>query len=255
MPYKAGLIGIIAALWMLCVVGTGWAYFNLPPVPPSDEYGSLLIDRLSTKSGKKAVIFSHWRHRAKFTCRVCHSELDFAMKANATPISETASRKGKFCGACHNGKVAFKHAGNCDRCHAGSLSAATKGFAAFAKSVPIRTHYGDGINWVELLNRGAIKPRHYLNMKSGDMQFAKVLSLDAEGNMIPPAIFPHKAHTDWLECNSCHPDIFNIKKKTTQHFSMSSILKGEFCGVCHLRVAFPMNDCRRCHPGMKEQQS
>jgi c(7)-type cytochrome triheme protein len=177
------------------------------------------------------------------------------MKANMTLITEAASRKGKFCGACHNGKLAFKHVGNCDRCHTGSLSAAAKGFAAFAKSVPVRTSYGDGINWVELLNRGMIKPRHYLNMKSGDMPFDKVLSLDAEGNMIPPAIFPHKAHSDWLECNSCHPDIFNIKRKTTQHFSMSSILKGEFCGVCHLRVAFPMNDCRRCHPGMKEQQT
>ena len=33
---------------------------------------------------------------------------------------------------------------------------------------------------------------------------------------------------------------------------MSAILNGEFCGVCHLTVAFPMDDCQRCHPGMKE---
>jgi hypothetical protein len=37
------------------------------------------------------------------------------------------------------------------------------------------------------------------------------------------------------------------KKKTTKHFSMDRILKGEFCGVCHLTVVFPMNDCKRCH--------
>jgi hypothetical protein len=29
---------------------------------------------------------------------------------------------------------------------------------------------------------------------------------------------------------------------------MARILKREFCGVCHLTVAFPMNDCKRCHP-------
>lgn len=33
---------------------------------------------------------------------------------------------------------------------------------------------------------------------------------------------------------------------------MNNILKGEFCGVCHLSVAFPVNDCARCHPGLKE---
>ena len=253
MPYKTRLTGSVAVFLLVWAGGTACAYFDLPPLPPANEYGSLLIDRLATKSGQKSVVFSHWRHRAKFTCRVCHSELDFAMKANATPITEAASRKGKFCGACHNGKLAFKHVGNCNRCHTGNIIAAAKGFAAFANSVPATTPYGDGVNWVELLRGGTIKPRHYLNMKSGDMPFAKVLSLDAEGSMIPPAVFPHKAHTDWLECNSCHPDIFSIKKKATQHFSMSSILKGEFCGVCHLRVAFPMNDCRRCHPGMKEQ--
>jgi c(7)-type cytochrome triheme protein len=51
----------------------------------------------------------------------------------------------------------------------------------------------------------------------------------------------------WLDCNNCHPDNFNIKKKTTKHFSMERILKREFCGVCHLTVAFPMDDCKRCY--------
>jgi hypothetical protein len=33
---------------------------------------------------------------------------------------------------------------------------------------------------------------------------------------------------------------------------MKMNLAGEFCGVCHMTVAFPMNDCKRCHPAMKE---
>ena len=49
---------------------------------------------------------------------------------------------------------------------------------------------------------------------------------------------------------NCHPDVFNIKKKTTEHFEMRFILEGRFCGACHLTVAFPLNDCMRCHPAM-----
>jgi hypothetical protein len=36
---------------------------------------------------------------------------------------------------------------------------------------------------------------------------------------------------------------------------MNRILQREFCGVCHLTVAFPMNDCKRCHtdrPNLQE---
>jgi hypothetical protein len=28
---------------------------------------------------------------------------------------------------------------------------------------------------------------------------------------------------------------------------MARILKAEFCGVCHLSVAFPLDNCERCH--------
>ena len=53
-----------------------------------------------------------------------------------------------------------------------------------------------------------------------------------------------------MDCAVCHPDIFNIKEKGTPYFSMETNIDGMFCGTCHMRVAFPMNDCRRCHPGM-----
>jgi len=32
------------------------------------------------------VVFDHWLHRAKFTCRLCHVDIGFAMKAEATDI-------------------------------------------------------------------------------------------------------------------------------------------------------------------------
>jgi c(7)-type cytochrome triheme protein len=250
MRYVIAIIALVLFVAGLSVVEA--AFFDLPPLPPAEEYGNILINRVSSANNVKPVGFSHWQHRLKYTCRVCHSELGFNMKANTTDITEMANRKGKYCGACHNGKIAFRHNGNCDKCHNGNIAYANKKFDVFFKSPFARTSFGDGINWVESLSQGTILPARYVKTKSQDITFDKMLVLDSEMNIIPPSIFPHKAHTAWLDCDSCHPEIFNIKKKTTRFFSMSYILKGEFCGVCHLNVAFPMDDCRRCHPGIRE---
>ena len=255
MPYKTGLrLTIVVTMWglMSCLPAGATEFFDLPPLPTAEEYGNILINRTSTNNGVKPVTFSHWQHRIKYTCRVCHSELEFNMKVNTTEITEFANRKGKFCGACHNGRTAFRHNGNCDRCHNGDIAYGKQKFDIFSKLPFARTSYGDGINWVESVRLGIISPANYVKIKSQDLPFDKMLILDSEMNIIPPSIFPHKAHTAWLDCDSCHPDVFNIKKKTTKFFSMSYILKGQFCGVCHLSVAFPMNDCKRCHPGIKE---
>jgi c(7)-type cytochrome triheme protein len=240
-------------LLLLAVTNVRAEFFNLPPTAAPEEYGNILIDRTSSRSGVKPVAFSHWQHRMKYTCRVCHSELEFNMKVNSTEITEMANRKGRYCGACHNGKVSFKHNGNCGKCHTGNIGATNAKFEVFFKNAFPRTSYGDGINWSEALRTGVVTPGNYLKSKSEDIPFDKLLLLEAEMNIIPPAVFPHKEHSAWLDCNSCHPDLFNIKKKSTQHFSMSYILRGDFCGTCHLNVAFPMNDCKRCHPGIKEE--
>ena len=232
----------------------GSANFNLPLLPSREEYGNILMDRTSSRNGQLAVNFSHWLHREKFTCRVCHGELEFQMKIGATEITERGNRSGKFCGACHNGKIAFRNNGNCDKCHNGDISYSSKRFDDFlvSKSLPM-TMTGNGINWTEASERKLIKPAAYIKKKTEDMRFDKQLTLEAEMTIIPPAIFPHKAHSFWLDCDNCHPELFNIKKKGT-HFSMEEILKGNYCGVCHMTVAFPMDDCRRCHPDMRESQ-
>jgi c(7)-type cytochrome triheme protein len=103
------------------------------------------------------------------------------------------------------------------------------------------------------LEEKAISPARFLKVKPPPgISYDKTLELEAEWERVPPAIFPHKKHTAWLDCNNCHPEIFNIQKKTTKHFEMKRNLAGEFCGACHMTVAFPMSDCRRCHPAMKE---
>ena len=69
---------------------------------------------------------------------------------------------------------------------------------------------------------------------------------------MPDVVYPHKQHTQWLDCANCHPAIF-IPQKGANQISMASILLGEKCGVCHGKVAFPVSDCRRCHSQPKEQ--
>ncbi len=244
------ILSLLTVFILSAPAAWGSETFDLPQLPPPEEYGNIIINRNSTRSGLPPVVFSHWKHRIKYTCRVCHTELDFNMKANTTLIREVENRKGKYCGACHNGKKAFKLNGNCDKCHSGDIGYNSDKFAAMSKNKFPGTSFGDRINWVETLRAGLIKPQNYLKMEPGDIPFDKDLLLEAAWGGITPAVFSHKAHMEWLECSSCHPEIFNIKKKTTAHFSMAYILKGKFCGTCHLKVAFPMDDCKRCHPGI-----
>lgn len=245
------VFGLIVALLLLVPLTASAGVFDLQPTLPSDYYGNILINRTSQAKGVKPVVFSHWIHRRAYTCRVCHSELDFNMKVNTTEITEAASRAGKFCGACHNGRTAFRHAGNCDKCHTGDISSGRERYEEFmTKPFPFN-QYGNGIDWVESKRRGLIKPADYLKKKSTDIPFEKTLFLETEWSIVTPSIFPHKAHIEWLECGSCHPELFNIKKKSTANLNMRTILQGQFCGVCHLNVAFPMDDCKRCHPQMK----
>jgi c(7)-type cytochrome triheme protein len=224
--------------------------FDLPPLPPADIYGNILISRVSIKKGVFPVTFSHWSHRLKYTCNVCHLELGFNMMRNTTEITEDSNRNGEYCGACHDGAVAFGHSReHCEKCHNSDIEYGKEKFAN-TRDLP-RAPYGNRIDWVSAVEDGLIKPKFFLQDETEPIKFEKQLLLEAEWSMIPSAIFPHKAHVQWLDCSNCHPDIFNIKKKTTKHFSMMYILDNKFCGVCHGKVAFPIDDCARCHPDMR----
>ncbi len=247
------MLALLCGLVFLALHSTGRAqeFFDLPRALPPEEYGNLIISR----TGEEAV-FSHWLHRQKFTCRVCHFELEFNMQVNTTEITEEASKSGRYCGAagCHDGKAAFGHEKPyCEKCH-DSPQPGKKKFSKLSK-LP-KSKYGNGIDWVQAIDKGLIKPVNYLAVKPpSDIAVIKPLLLEAEWSGIPPAVFSHKMHVAWLDYNNCHPDIFNIKLKTTKHFSMKRILDREFCGVCHMTVAFPMDDCKRCHtdnPNLKE---
>ncbi|HET9821911.1 MAG TPA: c(7)-type cytochrome triheme domain-containing protein [Burkholderiaceae bacterium] len=83
---------------------------------PHAEYGDVVLDKRSSAAGVRPVIFPHWFHRIRFRCKVCHQELGFKMRAGANDVLMSQITEGRFCGMCHNDRVAWG-ADRCDLCH------------------------------------------------------------------------------------------------------------------------------------------
>jgi len=144
------ILFLLIASFVLPAFAQGKGVKKRRPLP--DESGNVVMNNLSQKNGLAPVVFSHWVHRAKFTCRLCHVDIAFAMEANGTQMREEDNRKGYYCGACHNGKIAFpailrkpsgEEARNCDRCHpAGKDVPQQFEFSAFTADLP-KGRFGD----------------------------------------------------------------------------------------------------------------
>lgn len=230
--------------------------YELPPLAPPHAYGSITLAEKSVHAGMAPVRFSHWRHRLEVSCRVCHGELDFALKRGTTGISMTANRSGELCGACHNGSIAFAAAdeSSCRRCHDDRPGSEEALFNQTFNSRPFPSaSFGNGIDWVKSIRRGLVAPAGYLVTPGSAMISNKTVVFPSRLGRVPPAIFPHVAHGDWVDCNMCHPEPFGMDGRSVALVSKRAILNGEYCGVCHLTVAFPLNDCERCHPQLAGQ--
>ncbi len=104
---------------------------------------------------------------------------------------------------------------------------------------------GNKVRWVDALRQGVIAPRTNI------LPDTKIQVLDQDliyGNTGDNWFvrFPHKAHTEWLDCTNCHEKIFKTKFGATG-FKMMDILAGKYCGQCHGAVSFPLTECYRCH--------
>ncbi|MEL0585367.1 MAG: c(7)-type cytochrome triheme domain-containing protein [Candidatus Thiodiazotropha sp. (ex. Lucinoma kazani)] len=121
------------------------------------------------------------------------------------------------------------------------LQAPKDSFAHLPKS-----NTGNRVDWVAALKKGEINPR-YDRIDTEKVPIILDLNIvrEVKGSM-PDVVYPHKQHTEWLDCSNCHPAIF-IPMKGANNISMASILLGEKCGVCHGKVAFPVSECRKCH--------
>ena len=260
------MLKIIYAL-LVMLVGTSvvWAQVGVKKRRPLPfEYGRVIINNYSKSASLPPVIFDHWSHRSKYTCRLCHVDIGFSMMANSTKIRAANNSNGIYCGTCHNGKmmmnrtVIFPSCAKeytreeykvCIRCHQLEPDAEQEEkFAAFSKNMPPEK-FGNGINWDLAEKEHKIDVIDYiegLSVKQSSMKIPldKKIKTNLEG--MPNVIFSHTKHPVWGGCELCHPELFPLKKNHTP-YGMDEIFDGKFCGACHTAVSFPLTDCRRCH--------
>jgi c(7)-type cytochrome triheme protein len=260
---------VTAALLVALVVGAA------PPEPADQKgtpvhatvelHGRVVIDNYSSKVGVPAVTFDHWRHRAAYTCRGCHVDVGFALKAGETQMSAASNEAGQHCGVCHDGKTVRggvtmlracsgwprpDPARGCTRCHTGPNPGAGAGYEDFKGSLPLDS--SGAIDWEEATRRGLIKPSDLVEGVSANrapMKLDKDVEIRPRGSWMNGVTFSHRKHVAWLGCELCHPDVFPLGKRGSITYTMSENRAGRYCGACHGSVAFSLASCDRCHMG------
>lgn len=104
------------ALAACALAAMGLALAFLPVPAAYAEFGDVVINNHSDKAGMRPVVFPHWFHRIRFSCKACHADLGIQFKAGGNDINMVKIIDGQFCGACHNGEIAWAIE-NCNLCH------------------------------------------------------------------------------------------------------------------------------------------
>jgi len=259
---RAAAVALLCATFLFVTTVQAQQLY-LHAVPPEDQFGNVTLNKHATVDSGP-VVFEHWLHRAKFTCRVCHVDIGFAMQANETGIDAKTNAQGFYCGACHDGKRQFggvvmfractpDRAANADamclHCHASKKTKYKYSYAQFTAKLP-KARYG--VDWMaaeksELLKpidivEGVSIPKERINNRAD-------LSIHPNVEWFTGIHFSHELHSKWNGCELCHPEIFPTQKSGSGpgNITMYQIANGRFCGACHVKVAFPINGCNQCH--------
>jgi c(7)-type cytochrome triheme protein len=107
------------------------------------------------------------------------------------------------------------------------------------------------VAWMRALNEKLIEPKPGI---ADDAKEEEPTDLDLEyvpdGQPEYKVVFPHKPHTQWMGCPSCHTDVFEMEKGKAK-MTMANLGEGKYCGACHGKVAGPdLNTCPVCHIAM-----
>jgi c(7)-type cytochrome triheme protein len=111
---------------------------------------------------------------------------------------------------------------------------------------------GNKVDWIAAVRQGQIRPRTSIdNSRVPESHDTDVIMLNTLS--LPAVLFPHDAHNLWMSCEMCHDTIFKAETDGND-ITMSKILDGEYCGLCHGAVSFPLTECDRCHSVLSEGQ-
>jgi len=104
------------------------------------------------------------------------------------------------------------------------------------------------VDWALALREGTIAPKDSIMGRTPPEppSYNEDVLIKAKLKFMPDVIFPHSVHNAWLKCAPCHTKIFK-KKAGATGISMLGIWKGQYCGRCHDKVAFPIRNCFKCH--------
>ena len=103
------------------------------------EYGDVVINNYSDEAGMRPVIFPHWFHRIRFKCKVCHADLGFKFQAGGNKINMLKIIDGEYCGACHDGEIAWS-VENCSLCHSAKPGTPTQVHESTLQKLIIRSN-------------------------------------------------------------------------------------------------------------------
>ena len=120
--------------WALALAAAlALAFADAPPARA--EYVDVVINNHSDKAGMRPVVFPHWFHRVRFRCKVCHADLGFKFEAGGNDINMVKIIDGQFCGACHNGELAW-NVENCSLCHSAKPGTTTQVHESTTQRMP-----------------------------------------------------------------------------------------------------------------------
>jgi c(7)-type cytochrome triheme protein len=131
LKFSRGLSSLAAALALGLGLGSA-------ALPAHAEYGDVVINNYSDSAGMRPVVFPHWFHRIRYRCKVCHADLGFKFKAGGNEINMVKVIDGQFCGACHNGEVAWSIE-NCNMCHSAKPGTPTQVHESTTHSLVVRS--------------------------------------------------------------------------------------------------------------------
>jgi c(7)-type cytochrome triheme protein len=219
-------------------------------------------------AGAGNILFSHDLHTEMVSCADCHSRI-YKSGDNSQPITMAQMEKGRSCGACHNGGIAFAVSEDCSSCHpTRDITFSTESVGKIMFSHEIHTSmFGCSDCHPDLYQPNANnQTKTMAQMENGESCGAchdggDAFSVTEDCSSCHPTreitfkekemgnvLFSHDVHTSMFGCSDCHPDVFKAQSDN-KPVSMEEMEAGESCGACHdggdaFSVA---EDCETCH--------